>query len=179
MSRVSTLVAIVIVTVAGSAGCGSKSSSTASRLSPSTTTAAARISTTTTPKTYDPCKLSEADVSSRAGFAVRINAQSNPEVCDYRSTTGGGGNVYVTVSPADQEGAKTAVRYWLADAHPTYTADSGFPSWAFAAVPHAAGYATSAADLGGGQSVWIGVRAEPRDGNPSGRALALAHKFIG
>lgn len=191
--------ALAIVVCAFTGACGTNSSTPKSTAGPTVTTVTTAKSTRSTtlptftipkatfPAGQDPCKLSDADVSTAAGFAVHRATPPNDRSCLYvASAAVGAPSVYIlwnngTPNSGTETRARSDSMMSLGGRTPASVTElTGFPGWAFTAFQELHDIVDGCAELTGGPYFCTRISIEaPGSGTLPDRSAALLHKLAG
>jgi Protein of unknown function (DUF3558) len=136
--------------------------------------------TATQTAAFDPCKLTDAEVSAAVGYPVE---QEAPGICNYDGVgeAGYGVSVIIQTFPGGEAEAKSLSTDNLNLLGGGAISDiAGFRGWAFSAVaPRMPNRTDVAVDLGQGEAgEYLSVYLDFYDSDPTAAATVLAHKLV-
>lgn len=136
--------------------------------------------TTTQTAAFDPCKLTDAEVSAAIGYPVE---QEAPGICNYDGVgeAGYGVGVIIQTFPGGEAAAKSLSTDNLNLSGGGKISDiAGFRGWAFSArAPKMPNRTDVAVDLGQGEAgEYLSIYLDFYDSDPTAAATALAHKLV-
>jgi hypothetical protein len=129
---------------------------------------------------FDPCKLTDAEVSAAVGYPVE---QEAPGICNYDGVgeAGYGVSVIIQTFPGGEADAKRLSTDNLNLLGGGTISDiTGFRGWAFSAVaPKMPNRTDVAVDLGQGETgEYLSIYVDFYDSDPTAAATVLAHKLV-